>query len=417
MANALWHGCIIQPVCVALWLHLATMSRYLTFLFAVASGLAVANCYFAQPLLDAIANEFGISLALAGSIVTSTQVGYALGLILIVPLGDLVDRKQLVVALLALATLALLAVAFAPDPASLLIAMAAVGMVAVLAQILVAYAALIAGAERQGVAVANVTLGIIVGILLARAASGFLADLLGWRSVYIVSAAAVFITASAFLLSVPRSRPSQQRMSYTQLLLSVGRLFREEPLLRSRALLALFIFTAISMLATPMVLPLGAPPYNLSRSEIGLFGFSGLAGMVGARFAGKMADRGHAHSTTGSALALMLLAWLFAAALPYSLVVFALGLLVMDFTVQVVHVSNQSVIYPLRAEAKSRIVAGYMVFYSIGVGLGSVISTLVYARIGWNGVCITGAVVAALAFLFWLGTTRPRTEPSCAKHA
>ncbi len=178
-------------------------------------------------------------------------------------------------------------------------------------------------------------------------------------------------------------------------------LFVEEPVLRIRATLALLIFTAITILWTPMVLPLGAPPFSLSHTEIGLFGLAGAMGAIGAARAGRLADRGRAEHTTGIALAIMLVSWLPIALLPYSLWGLIIGVVAIDFGLQSAHVANQSLIYRVRPEARSRLTAGYMIFYSIGSATGSIASTLVYARAGWNGVCLLGAVISAFALVFW----------------
>jgi predicted MFS family arabinose efflux permease len=178
-------------------------------------------------------------------------------------------------------------------------------------------------------------------------------------------------------------------------------LFVEEPVLRIRAVLALLIFAAITMLLTPMVLPLAAAPFSLSHTQIGLFGLAGAAGALGASCAGRMADRGYAQRTTGIGLAVMLLSWLPVALLPWSIWALVLGVVTIDFGLQSVHVSNQSLIYRVRPEAQSRVAAGYMIFYSIGSGIGSIASTMAYAHAGWIGVCLLGAATSASALVFW----------------
>ncbi|WP_280807716.1 MFS transporter [Variovorax boronicumulans] len=373
-------------------------------LFAVACGLAVANVYYAQPLLDTLAATFGIRPATVGIVITITQVGYGLGLLLVVPLGDLIDRRRLIVGQSLLSAIALLCVALAPSAAVLLPAMAAVGLLAVVTQVLVAYAAIMAPPGERGRVVGIVTSGIIVGILLARAVSGTLSDLLGWRSVYLVSAAATLAVAGLLWQALPRHTQPAVRISYAQLIRSVFTLFVEEPVLRIRAVLAMLIFMAITMLLTPMVLPLTAPPFSLSHTQVGLFGLAGAAGALGAARAGRQADRGHAQRTTGIGLTVMLLSWALIAMLPWSIWAMVVGVVTIDFGLQSVHVSNQSLIYRVRPEAQSRLTAGYMIFYSIGSATGSIASTMVYVHAGWNGVCLAGAITSALALVFWAAT-------------
>ncbi|SDZ64259.1 Predicted arabinose efflux permease, MFS family [Variovorax sp. YR266] len=377
-------------------------------LFAVACGLAVANVYYAQPLLDTLAATFGIRPATVGIVITITQVGYGLGLLLVVPLGDLIDRRQLIVGQSLLSVIALLCVALAPSAAVLLPAMAAVGLLAVVTQVLVAYAALMAPPGERGRVVGIVTSGIIVGILLARAVSGTLSDLVGWRSVYLVSAAATLIVSGLLWKALPRRALPSMRISYLQLIRSVFTLFAEEPVLRIRAVLAMLIFMAITMLLTPMVLPLTAAPFSLSHTQVGLFGLAGAAGAMGAARAGRQADRGRAQRTTGIGLSVMLLSWALIAMLPWSIWAMVVGVVTIDFGLQSVHVANQSLIYRVRPEAQSRLTAGYMIFYSIGSATGSIASTMLYAHGGWNIVCLAGALTSGLALAFW-ATTRHLT--------
>jgi predicted MFS family arabinose efflux permease len=381
------------------------MSRGVTLLFAVAGGLSVANAYYAQPLLDTMAGQFGIDRAGIGLVITITQIGYGLGLFLLVPLGDRLNRRKLVLGQSGLSIVALLGVAAAPNATVLLVAMGLVGLLAVVTQILVAYAASLARPEERGAVVGTVTSGIIIGILLARTVSGTLADLLGWRSVYLVSAAATLLVVAALARVLPSDEPRRAAISYRELIASLFTLLREEPLLRRRAILALLIFMAMTLLWTPMVLPLSAPPFSFSHTQVGLFGLAGAVGAVGAASAGRLADRGHAQAVSGAALAIMLLSWLAVALLPVSLWGLILGVITMDFGLQAVHVANQSLIYRLRPEARSRLAAAYMIFYSIGSASGSLLSTIIYARLGWSGVCVAGAAISAIALAFW-GLTR-----------
>jgi predicted MFS family arabinose efflux permease len=370
-------------------------------LFAVAGGLAVANIYYAQPLLDEIAGEFGMSQAIAGVVATVTQVGYALGLLLLVPLGDLTNQRALIGTQSVLSVLALAAVAAAPGTAVLLAGLAAVGLLAVVIQMLVAYAAGLADPADRGRVVGVVTSGVVIGILLARTVAGALADLAGWRSVYLASAAATLLLTGILVTALPSPPPPRTRLSYPRLIGSVFRLLYEVPVLRRRASLAALSFAALTTLLTPLALALSAPPFSLSTTEIGLFGLAGAAGALGAARSGRLADRGHAQRATGLGLGLMLAAWLPAALLPTSLWFLAIGMIAFDFGLQSVHVANQSLIYRTRPESQSRLTAAYMLFYSAGSAAGSITSTVVYAHAGWSGVCLLGAAISLTASLFW----------------
>ncbi|RGD55674.1 MFS transporter [Kitasatospora xanthocidica] len=383
------------------------LSPAIAWLLSVACGLAVANVYYSQPLLDLIARDYGIAPATIGLVGTLTQTGYALGLLLLVPLGDHVNRRTLITSQLGLSVLALLAVALAPSAPLLLLAMAAVGVLAVVAQVVVAYSAQLAAPGDQGRVVGTVTSGIVVGILLARTVAGTIGDLAGWRAVYVVSAVATTAMALAVAAAVPSERHrAAERIGYPRLVGSVFTLFAQERVLRVRAVLALLAFTSVTVLLTPMVLPLAAPPFNLSHTQIGLFGLAGAAGALGAGYAGRQADRGRAERTAGIGLLAMLVGWLPAALLPHSVWWLVLAMVVIDYGLQSVHVANQHLLYQVRPEAQSRLTAGYMLLYSAGCGAGAILSTVVYDHGGWTAVCLLGAATSLTALGYWWTAAR-----------
>ncbi|SDL31983.1 Predicted arabinose efflux permease, MFS family [Pedobacter steynii] len=385
---------------------LPPLPRLMVLLFAVAAGLAVANVYYAQPMLHLMAAEFGIPKGSAGIIVTVTQIGYGLGLLLIVPLGDVLNRRKLISGQMLLSVLALMIIGFAHHRFVFFTGMVLLGLLAVVTQVLVAYSATLAAPFERGRVVGLVTSGIVTGILLARTVSGTMADLGGWRSVYLLSAGLTLVLTGILLKVLPVADQHKTLTSYPKLLISMFRLFAAEPLLLIRSLIAMFLFAAFSTLWTALVFPLSAPPFSLSSTEIGLFGLVGVLGTLGATKAGQLADRGKAQWTTGIALSLLLLSWLSIGFTESSLWALVLGIIILDLAVQAVHVTNQSLIYTLQPEARSRIVAGYMIFYSIGSGLGSITSTKVFAASGWTGVCVLGAGFSLLALLFWVLTRK-----------
>lgn len=386
--------------------EIPALSRATALLFAVASGLAVANVYFAQPLLDRMAEQFAISHGAVGLVMTVTQIGYGVGLLLVVPLGDLVDRRRLIVGQSIASAAALLVVATAANSTVFLAGLAAMGLLAVVTQVLVAFAAGLARPDQRGQVVGVVTSGIVIGILLARTISGTLADLAGWRSVYVVSAGLTLAIALVLARVLPRETRAPAATSYLRLIGSVFTLFVEMRTLRIRATIAMLIFAAVVTLLTPLVLPLSAPPFSLSHTEIGLFGLAGAAGALGASRAGALADRGLAQRTSLIGLGLMLFAWLPIGLMHWSLWGPIIGVVIIDFGLQAVHVTNQAMIYAERPEAQSRLTAGYMIFYSIGSALGSIASTLTYAWAGWTGVSLLGAAISASALVFWAATRK-----------
>ncbi|MEK3729049.1 MFS transporter [Lysinibacillus sp. FSL W8-0953] len=384
----------------------SSMSRAITLLFATACGMSVANIYFAQPLLDQLSNEFTIDHSIIGVVITITQIFYGLGLLLLVPLGDLLNQRRLIIGQMLLSITALVIVGTASYSAVLFTGMALVGLLAVVTQTLVAFAATMASPTERGRVVGIVTSGIVIGILLARTFAGLLTDLAGWRSVYLVSATLMFLMVCIFLKVLPKVEREVKALSYFQLIKSVFMLFIQERTLRIRSVLAMLIFADFSILWTPLVLPLSAPPLTLSHSVIGAFGLIGVAGALAAAQAGKFADRGYGQKTTGIALVLLLISWLFINYLEKSLFALVVGIILLDLAVQAIHVTNQTMILPLRAEARSRLTAGYMVFYSIGSAGGSIASTQTYAHFGWEGVCLLGASISTIALIFWVMTRR-----------
>lgn len=377
------------------------LSSRMIFFFSLTSALAVANVYSAQPLLESIAASLQVSPGTIGTVVTATQSGYALGLIFLVPLGDCVNRKKLVIIQLLLSVLALITAAVAPDLMTLLCAMLLVGLMAVVTQLMVAWAAMLASPEQRGQVVGSVTSGIVIGILLARFVSGMIADLAGWRAVYLTAACLLLLISLILAKVLPATAGQTRRTSYPHLLLSVFRLFLTEPQLRRRGILALLIFAAFSMLWSSMVLPLTA--LSLSHTQTGMFGLAGLAGALAASRAGAWADLGLGQRATGLALALLTFSWLPIAALHTSLLLLIFGVILLDFAVQTVHVINQSLIVAARPEAASRLVGAYMCFYSLGSALGAIAATQLYTHWGWQAVCYAGAAVSASAFLCWSG--------------
>lgn len=376
------------------------LSPALIILMSVATGLAVASNYYAQPLLDTIANAFALSVNQAGFIVTAAQLGYAAGLLLLVPLGDMFERRGLIVIMTLLAAGGMLITASSQSLGMMILGTALTGLFSVVAQILVPLAASLAAPEKRGRVVGTIMSGLLLGILLARTVAGLLASLGGWRTVYWVASALMVIMALALWRGLPRVKQVTS-LNYPQLLLSVLTLFAGNSLLRTRAILGCLTFANFSILWTSMAFLLAAPPFNYSDAQIGLFGLAGAAGALGARPAGGLSDKGKAHLTTTFGLVLLLLSWGATALGQFSIIALIIGILVLDLTVQGVHITNQSVIYHLMPEARNRLTAGYMTSYFIGGAAGSLISASAYQHAGWMGVCLAGGTVSLLGLLVW----------------
>jgi predicted MFS family arabinose efflux permease len=377
----------------------------LTLVLALFTGISVANLYYTQPLLDTLGRSFGLAGGSAGLIVTVTQLGYAVGLVLVVPLGDLVDRRRLISGVSVLTSLALLGAALAPSFGLFQVASAAIGLTAVVAQVLVPLAAHLAADADRGRVLGRVMTGLLLGVLLARVAAGFVADALGWRALFGIAAGLMLAQAVALWLLLPPGR-GEARLAYPALLRSVGRLVREEPLLRRRALYGMSVFGAFSVLWTGLPFLLARPPYGYGDGVIGLFGLLGVAGALAASFAGHLHDRGRSRAGTGAFLALTVGAFVLMGALPHALPALVAGVVLLDLGVQGTQVLNQSTIYQLRPEARSRLTTAYMTTFFLGGALGSAASALAFSRFGWSGVAAAGIAFGAVGLGVWL--TRQR---------
>jgi predicted MFS family arabinose efflux permease len=385
------------------------LSNTLVLIMAVATGVAVACNYYAQPLLPTMALAFRVSPARAGFIVTTAQLGYGLGLLLIVPLGDLVERRGLVVGMALLSAGGLVITAMAPSMTLVLAGTALTGLFSVVAQLLVPFAATLAAPERRGKVVGTVMSGLFLGILLARTVAGALASLGSWRTVYWVGAAAMTVTAAVLRRALPRYHEPLS-LTYLGLMRSVATLFREEPVLRLRALMGATAFGAFAVLWTSLSFLLAAPPYGYSAGTIGLFGLAGMAGALAAAGAGRLGDHGHGERVTGWALVILLLSWAALAFGRQSMAALVAGILLLDLAAQAIHISNQGAIYRIRPEARNRLTAGYMTCYFIGGAACSLLSASAYGFAGWAGVTAVGAAVSAAGLICW-GIFRSPTCP------
>ncbi|BBT46010.1 MFS transporter [Enterobacter asburiae] len=394
----------------------ADMPRSMVWLFATASGLSVANVYYAQPLLDALANDFGISHAAVGGVVTATQIGCALALLLVVPLGDKVDRRRLMAVQLIALVVALVSVSMAQSSSALLIGMLATGMLGTaMTQGLIAYAASAASPHEQGRVVGAAQGGVFTGLLLARVFAGGISDIAGWRGVYLCAAALMLMIALPLWWRLPALPAVTATMSYPRLIGSMLTLLRQEKVLQIRGVLALLMFASFNIFWSALVLPLSAPPFNFSHTAIGAFGLAGAVGALAAGRAGRWADRGYAQRTSAAALSILLLAWWPLSLMDRSFGILLIGIILLDLGGQALHVTNQSMIFRTRPEAHSRLVGLYMLFYAVGSGLGALGTTMTYACAGWPGVCLLGASVSLLALVFWWLTRAshrcPRDNP------
>mgnify|MGYP000858210941 CR=1 FL=1 len=376
------------------------LSSALVALMSIATGLSVASNYYVQPLLETIARAFSLSVNEAGFIVTTAQLGYAVGLLLLVPLGDMLERRALIVVMSLLVDCGMVITELSTNIVFMLLGTALTGLFSVVAQILVPLAATLAAPEKRGKVVGTVMSGLLLGILLARTIAGGLAQLGGWRTVYWVASALMVLMALALWRYLPRYKQSVA-LNYPQLLRSIFTLYFTTPILRTRAVIGCLAFANFSMLWTSMAFLLASPPYGFSEGEIGLLGLVGAAGALAARQAGSLADKGKARLTTTVGLLILLASWVITAMGDHSLWALIIGIILLDLAVQGVHITNQSVIYRAMPEARNRLTAGYMTSYFIGGAAGSLLSAAAYQYAGWHGVCAVGAFITVLNLLSW----------------
>jgi len=383
----------------------ARISSDMTLLLAAAAGIIVANLYYAQPLVGPIGAALGMPPGAAGLIVTLTQIGYCLGLLFIVPLGDLLENRRLIVSGL-VATGAALALAANADTAwQFLLAALAIGLGAVVAQVLVPFAAHLAPEATRGQTVGKVVSGLLLGIMVARPVASVLAGFGGWQAVFGIAAALVLLLAVVLHFKLPQRRPAATQR-YGALIASLWPVLANTPVLRRRALYHAGLFGAFSLFWTVAPQALSGPDFGLSQNGIALFALVGMAGAVASPIAGRLADAGHTLGATAIALAVGALSFLLPLFAPHSkplaLGLLAVAAIVLDAAVAANLVLGQRALFALGAEIRSRLNGLYFALFFAGGALGSALGGWVYAQYGWHAALVTGMLLPALALPAWL---------------
>ncbi len=377
---------------------------------AVGCAISVGNLYYLQPLLAQVAADFRITEGQAGLAATLTQVGYALGMLTIVPLGDIKERRGLALTMLGATVVMALATAAAPSFLLLCAASLGLGLATCTPQLLIPFAATLARPEERGKTVGFVMSGLLLGILLARTLSGFVGAHVGWRGVYLMAAGLTVGVAVLMRLLLPVNRSDNAAVGYRELLRSLVDLVREEPILRESAAYGAALFAAFSAFWTTLSFRFAAPPFGMDAkhagSLAGLFGLVGAAGALAAPTVGRLADAGHPRRTILAGIALTIVS--FALMLPPSMALLVVGVLAMDLGVQAAQVSNQSRVYALRPEARNRLNTVYMTGYFVGGSAGSALGAWAWGAFGWPGVCAVGAACGLIALAFFTATHKER---------
>ncbi|MFK0110008.1 MFS transporter [Streptomyces sp. NPDC091217] len=378
---------------------------WLVALLAVASGMTVANLYYAQPLLSSLRDVFHITTATAGILITLTQVGYVIGMVFLVPLGDRLEKRSLITALLTVTTLALVAAGLATGFPMLLVASLISGGTSVVAQILVPFAASLAPDHARGRIVGRVMSGLLTGILLSRTLSSLVSSVAGWRVVYLGSAVLMALLAVALRFALPKHAPTTT-VPYHHVLRSTVTLVRTHPVLLRRGLYQAAMFGAFSAFWTTISYVLTGPHFHYSAVGVGIFALVGAAGAAVAPLAGHWADRKLARPMTGLAFAVAAAAFAVAGFGQHSIVLLALAAILIDMAVQTTLILGQHTIYQLDPSARARLNSAFIATFFLGGARGSQLGSIAYRAAGWGAVSILGAVLPLVALLYWFTERR-----------
>jgi predicted MFS family arabinose efflux permease len=387
------------------------MTPGLTLLFAVAGGAAVGNLYWAQPLLEFIARDLHASVASAGWLITATQIGYVVGILSIVPLGDKLDRRRLIPGMMLCASAALVGCAVAPSFGVLLVVIALLGVTTVSGQLLAPLAGDLADESNRGRVVGTVVSGIITGVLVSRTVSGLIAGAAGWRTVFAVAAVADVLFAIVLYRAIPPLAP-KTRLAYSALIASIWTVVRRERVVRWTMALAAIGFCVFTMFWTALTFLLSAPPFNYSVSVIGLFGLAGAAGAVTAQRAGRLHDRGLSLPAQGGACVLAIVAFAVAAFAGHSVALVIVAVVLLDIAVQALNILNQTRLLAISQEARSRLNTAFITSVFVGGAIGSAGASVLWSVDGWTAVCLGGAGLSCVALVVWAAGRRGPLVPT-----
>ncbi|MBG9715110.1 MFS transporter [Bacillus cereus] len=380
------------------------ISSGLIILLATACGIIVANLYYAQPLIGLISNEIGLSNSSAGLIVTLTQIGYVVGLLFLVPLGDIVENKKLILILLFLSAFALISMFFVKSATLLLIASFFIGLGSVAAQVLVPLVSYLSSENARGRVVGNVMSGLLLGIMLARPISSLVADMWGWNAIFALSATVIIVLAFVLSKVLPTRKP-KAKTNYIALLNSMWQLLRTTPILRRRAIYHACVFGAFSLFWTTVPLLLSSPAFHFSQTAIALYALVGITGAIAAPIGGRLADLGWTRPATGIALTVVIISLILPlfiqSSSPFGIAVLVIAAILLDMGVSANLVLSQRLIFSLSPEIRSRLNGLFMAIFFLGGAVGSFIGGWAYALGGWNLTLWIGIAFPTIALLYF----------------
>lgn len=380
------------------------ISSGLIILLATACGIIVANLYYAQPLIGLISNVIGLSNSSAGLIVTLTQIGYVVGLLFLVPLGDIVENKKLIIILLLLSAVALTATVFVKSAIMLLVASFFIGLGSVAAQVLVPFVSYLSSENARGRVVGNVMSGLLLGIMLARPISSLVADIWGWNAIFALSATVIIVFAFVLSKVLPTRKP-KAKTNYIALLNSMWQLLRTTPILRRRAIYHACVFGAFSLFWTTVPLLLSSPAFHFSQTAIALYALVGITGAIAAPIGGRLADLGWTRPATGVALTVVIISLILPlfiqSSSPFGIAVLVIAAILLDMGVSANLVLSQRLIFSLSPEIRSRLNGVFMAIFFLGGAVGSFIGGWAYALGGWNLTLWIGIAFPTIALLYF----------------
>jgi predicted MFS family arabinose efflux permease len=376
----------------------SSLNKTTLFMMAAATGVCVANLYYNQPLLGQIRDSFDVSVRKVGWIPTLTQAGYALGMLFLVPMGDMLERKTLILGFTVLSSLLLAWVAISPSFLSVAAASLALGMGTMTPQLIIPFAAHLAPAHERGKVVGTIMSGLLLGILLARTIAGFVGAALGWRAMFGIASGIVLVLSLLLAVFLPKSKPTFHG-KYLDLLRSVGNIFREQPVLREASFFGAMLFGAFSAFWANLIHLMETPHFSLGARAVGLFGLLGAAAALLTPWVGALTDKRNPRTGAGIMIGMTILSFLIFLASSHNLIGLAIGVVVMDIGVQSGHICNQTRIFSLLPEARSRIQTAYMFCYFLGGALGSLFGTWSWSIYRWSGVCVSALVMLILAWV------------------
>lgn len=374
------------------------LTKLLILVMSIACGLTVANLYYIQPLLGDIAKTFHVDQLSIGFAAMLTQIGYAIGMIFILPLGDIKEKRNLIVIMLLFSVISLMSMFFSSNIYILTISSFAVGFTSIIPQLIIPLAAQLSNPQQRGQTIGTIMSGLLIGILLSRTVSGILGSYLGWRIVYLIAAIMMFALMLILRKLIPLCNPISD-IKYSELLKSMIHLIKTEPILRESSLNGALMFSAFSAFWTSLIFLLESSHYNMGAEAAGLLGLVGVSGALAAPLVGKVADKRGSRFAIGICVVVVIVSYLLFFLFGFKIWGLVLGVILLDLGVQSCNVSNQARVHSLNEETRNRLNTIYMVSFFLGGAFGSFLGSYSYSHFGWYGVCTFGIITQILALI------------------